>query len=359
MKFRLRREPLALGLVTVLTACGGGGNDGTGGTGAVPLASAAPMAALAASGDSAAKPTTVPVGTTALLPSAAPSTTLVASVPALTLSVNDTDLNAALTGRPRTLTITNTGLYEAAAVVYTVSPALPQGSTISPPDCGAIAAGGSCVLTVTPGSTPTAAPGNASPAPVVLGIQGRNTNALTAELRVLGYGGIYQGGLVFAIDDTGAPSGSVIAKVLATSSAAPSVPWGVNGPVPGAKATQDGRSNTQAIQQASGTASGYAARSCSESTEAGYRDWYLPALCEMTSFYACGTPDRPLMQNIKSSLSDPLILEAPWDAFWSSTVPSEGDGSTALAVGFQPFSQIRNEPRTSLAQARCVRATAP
>lgn len=60
-------------------------------------------------------------------------------------------------GAARTLTITNTGAAAATNVTYTFSPALPSGTTISPTSCGTIAPAATCVLTITPGATPSAA----------------------------------------------------------------------------------------------------------------------------------------------------------------------------------------------------------
>src|SRR3990167_7975344 len=100
---------------------------------------------------------------------AAPSTTtLSSSVSTLALSVNNTSLNAALTGTPRLITITNSGSNSATSVTYSPSPALPSGTTISPSSCGTIAASGTCVLTITPGSTASATAGNTSPTPITL-----------------------------------------------------------------------------------------------------------------------------------------------------------------------------------------------
>ena len=158
---------------------------------------------------------------------------LSASVSTLALSVNNPGLNPALTGTPRLITITNTGTSYAANVTYTVSPALPSGTTISPSRCGKIAPSGSCVLTVTPGSTPSAAPGETTPTPIALNISGLNTNIVTVNLDVLTYGSIYQGGYLYAVNDTTPNTGSIGGKVVALSDQAPAYPngvvWGSNG----------------------------------------------------------------------------------------------------------------------------------
>lgn len=134
---------------------------------------------------------------------ASTDTTLSGSVDHLALAVNDPDLNPALTGNARTITITNTGSNDAENVSYVVTPALPADTTISPASCGTIAVGGTCVLTIQPGGTASAAPGVLNPTPITLTIQGTNTtNTLTPQVSVLTYGSVYQQGFVFAVDDS-------------------------------------------------------------------------------------------------------------------------------------------------------------
>ena len=160
-------------------------------------------------------------------------TTLTASVSTLGLSVNDTSLNAALTGTPRLITITNSGSISATSVTYSPSPALPSGTTISPSTCGTIAASGTCVLTITPGSTASATAGNSSPTPITLSISGTNTNTLTPTVNILTYGSVYQGGYIYAVDDTTADTGSIGGTVVTQTDQAPrysgGVVWSSNG----------------------------------------------------------------------------------------------------------------------------------
>lgn len=154
-------------------------------------------------------------------------TTLSASVSTLGLSVNDPTLNAALTGTPRLITITNTGSNAATDVSYSSSPALPSGTTISPANCGTIPASGTCILTITPGSTPSAASGNTSPTPITLSISGTNTNTLTPTLNIITYGSVYQGGYVYAVEDTTPDTGSVGGTVVSLTDQASRYPNGV------------------------------------------------------------------------------------------------------------------------------------
>ncbi|QMT62087.1 DUF1566 domain-containing protein [Legionella sp. PC997] len=143
-------------------------------------------------------------------------------------------------GRERSITITNTGAIEAMNVMYTTSPGLPIGTTISPSSCGTIAPSNTCVLTIKPGRMPSATIGDANPKPVRLSILGTNTNTVHSAIHVLAYGSMYQGGYVFAFDDTkGCISprdckGSVRGKIVTTKDQASGpfpggVPWSSNG----------------------------------------------------------------------------------------------------------------------------------
>ncbi len=154
-------------------------------------------------------------------------TTLTASVSTLGLSINDTGLDAALTGTPRLITITNVGSNSAMSVTYSPSPALPSGTTISPSSCGTIASSGTCVLTITPGSTASATAGNTNPTPITLSISGTNTNILTPAVNILTYGSVYQGGYIYAVDDTTPNTGSIGGTVVTQTDQAPRGPNGV------------------------------------------------------------------------------------------------------------------------------------
>jgi hypothetical protein len=161
------------------------------------------------------------------LSSAPGTTTLSSSVPTLGISVNDTGLNPALTGIPRTITITNTGSSIATDVTYTPSPALPAGTIITPPSCGTIAAQGTCVLNIIPGGTPSAVPGNTNPTPITLSISGTNTNTLSPTLNIVTYGSVYQGGYLFSMDDTTPNTGSIGGYVVSQTDRAATFPNGV------------------------------------------------------------------------------------------------------------------------------------
>ncbi len=182
-------------------------------------------------------------------------TTLTASVSTLGLSVNDTLLNAALTGRPRIITITNSGSNAATSVTYSPSPALPSGTTINPSSCGTIAASGTCVLTITPGSTASATAGNTSPTPITLSISGTNTNTLTPTVNVLTYGSVYQGGYIYAVDDTTPNTGSIGGTVVTQTDQAQRLPDGVVWSSNGANSTSVSDDSIPGVAETSTTGS--------------------------------------------------------------------------------------------------------
>jgi len=182
-------------------------------------------------------------------------TTLTASVSTLGLSVNNTGLNTALTGTPRLITITNSGSNSATSVTYSPSPALPSGTTISPSSCGTIAASGTCVLTITPGSTASATAGNTSPTPITLSISGTNTNTLTPTVNILTYGSVYQGGYIYAVDDTTPDTGSIGGTVVTQTDQAPRYPDGVLWSSNGANSTSVSYDSIPGIAETSTTGS--------------------------------------------------------------------------------------------------------
>lgn len=336
-------------------------------------------------------------------------TTLSASVPTLGLSVNDMGVNTALIGTPRLITITNTGASPATNVTYSLSSALPSGTTISPESCGTIAVSDSCVLTITPGNTPSAAPGELNPSPVTISISGTNTNVLTPTVNVLTYGSVYQGGYIYAMDDHTPVTGSVGGKVAALTDQSAGVIWSSNGsssvsyavilgidelslpsqPSPTAPSypsgtpayvacdgKSDGACNTSNIisyynfNRASGgfaptPLDQYAAGLC-KATISGMDDWYLPAICEEgyddsgISGTGCGTQASPTIQNMLSNLFD-VGVGGILGEYWSST---EWSGNAAQYAWSQTF-DLGNIPQYTFDKSyntirvRCSRALTP
>jgi hypothetical protein len=262
---------------------------------------------------------------------------LVPSVATLALSVNDPTLNAALTGTPRTITITNTGSIDATnlAINYPAWPSSTTAGTL----CGAtLAPSASCTITVTPGSAPSAGCSDGSaPAPDTIAVT-HDGGATQIDVSILSYGCLYQGGLLYAVNDSTPDTGSIGGSVVSSTDNA-TVEWdpaGIPGPT-NALSLADGAANTAAIVATLG-AGNYAAQICSNfsidsngntpcSTGTCYTGWYLPAICEWgfdgaPSGSGCGTAGSPTLQNIQSSLVDPttpVVGGAPSGVYWSST----------------------------------------
>ena len=319
------------------------------------------------------------------------SATLTSSVPALTLSVKDTATNAALTGNPRQVTVTNTSSSTAHDVSFAIAAASDADPTITSnatpnTSCGDIAPSGSCVLTITPTSaTASATPFATSSTPIELMVTGGNTDALAISITTLTYGSIFDGGFVFSIDDAYADypiDGSIGGKVTTlTSQMLPRAPgviwssdasgaydngvsiWGIDAsstsamPSPNGDsltpdtATQyagqldcngytDGACNTNNIYvyyQSAATGApvpltDYAVGLCKQPI-AGFSDWYLPAICEMGQVgldMHCDT--NPVEQNIGDALPSLLSSTCTGDSclsggYWSSTEQASTDGA--------------------------------
>jgi hypothetical protein len=318
-------------------------------------------------------------------------------------------LNAALTGQPRTLTIVNAGSDDALDVNYLLSPTLPSGTTVSPASCGTLAAGDSCVLTVTPGNTASAAAGDTNPVPIVLTIAGSNTNTLTPTLNILTYGSVYQGGYVFAIDDSAPNTASMLGKVAAltdqaapasgtlwasdgtsgsmfdtilgvdqtstTSSPSPTMP-AYSGGTPlslACNGATDGVCNTDNIvsyynfNRANGGSAPtpltqYAAGLC-KAPISGYSDWHLPAICEMGydgggNGTGCGNAGSPTAQNMQSNLVDNGDIGGLAGDYWSSTEVSFIPNQLAFIQTFATGAASAQDGRIKdfLLGARCARA---
>lgn len=297
---------------------------------------------------------------------------------ATTLTTSVSSLALAVTGAARTISITNTGTTTAISIAYAISPALPTGTTISS-TCGDLAPAATCVLTVTPGATPSAAPDDTSPVPVVVTIAGTNTNTLNPSINILGFGSVYQSGYVFAIDDTTPGTGSISGKIAALMDQAAPFPSGIiwssdssgtvnfssiygidetstsSSPSPSSaqvsgqaacNGAQDGACNTQnnIVYYSPPTTSPavnlsyYAAGLCA-STIGGYSDWHLPAICEMgydatSSGTGCGTSVSPVMQNMQSNLVENGNIGGLSGNYWSSTEWSAGPTTLAWMQSF-------------------------
>ncbi len=302
-----------------------------------------------------------------------------------TLSASVSSLALAVSGVPRKITVTNTGSVTATSVGYTLSPALPAGTSRTS-SCGNLAAGSSCELVVTPGATPSATAGDTNPSPIVLTIAGTNTNTLNPSINILGFGSVYQSGYVFAIDDTTPDTGSIGGKVAAlVDEIAPGsgIEWssgtGHFGNILGIYETSinppaactgksDGTCNTQEIVNyfsqipPAVSLSNYAAGLCRASVQGSVSDWYLPAICEMgfdtgATGTGCGNAGSPAMQNIQTKLVDNANIGGLAGNYWSSTEasinPSILGFSQYFATGGGSFQGAVN--KSLLLGVRCAR----
>ncbi|MDF1683391.1 MAG: hypothetical protein P1U36_01915 [Legionellaceae bacterium] len=326
---------------------------------------------------------------------------------ATTLEESVSTLGLSISGTARTITVTNTGSNPATNVVYTTSSALPSGTTISPASCDTIAVADTCVLTITPGATPSATPGDTSPTPITLSLSGDNTNTLTPTLNVVDFGSVYQSGYIYDMDDTTPTTGSVGGKVVGLSDQAPTSPngiiWSSNssgtydggvrifgiseisttsspnpsaGQQPGQTACNgrdDGACDTNNIfvyyeNNAAGSPidlSYYAAGLCKQTID-NYSDWYLPAICEMgraSGGSGCvrGTPN--MQSNVPGLIGTFSTTDCTYGAnclfnqYWSSTEDSTASNVRAwyqFYSGSGTFQQtVAKDERYSV---RCSRA---
>lgn len=310
------------------------------------------------------------------------------------LSINLSNLGIATNGAARQIRITNSGVNAANNVTYTVSPSLPAGTTISPASCGTIAAGGVCTLTVTPGATPSATPGDVNPTPITLTVTGSNTNSVTSSINIVTYGSVYESGYIFSIDDTTTTTGSIGGKVASLmDQVSPSITgiaiiWSTNGTVStvdysniagiyevstagsgSCNGNSDGACNSAIIlnhylSQTAYPVSFYAAGICTQ-TIGDYSDWYLPAICEMgydtlSIGSGCGSAGSPAFQNMQSHLVDNGNIGALSGTYWSSTEYTKALGNPTNDAWVQTFgvsgqSQTGSDKSAKFA-VRCVRA---
>lgn len=167
------------------------------------------------------------------------SVTCVANVTTLSASVSDLALSVAglvgapVSGSPRAIVITNTGSAPARGIEV-ASPTWPTGTVSSATCGGTLAAGASCMITITPGGTPTSdgdspCSEGVAPVPGIVQVTADNANTVSTNVVVLSYGCIYQEGLVFSIDDTTPTTQSIGGTVAALENQSNGMVWASNG----------------------------------------------------------------------------------------------------------------------------------
>ena len=152
------------------------------------------------------------------------TTTLSTSASQLALSVTGiTEYGVSGTpssGLARVITITNTE--SDTAVNLAVTPPTWPAGTSNTTTCGStLAALSTCTITITPGATATSdgtnpCSGGTAPVPGVIQVSADNATNVATNVVVLGYSCVYQGGYVYAFDDTTPNTGGVGGKVATT-----------------------------------------------------------------------------------------------------------------------------------------------
>ena len=254
-------------------------------------------------------------------------------------------------GLPRTITVSNTGSVAASNLSISY-PTWPTGTTASS-NCGSsLAPSATCTITITPSNTATsdgtsACTTGVAPTPQTITISADNASSVSSTAVILGYGCIYQGGYVYALDDTTSASTSVGGKVAGLTNVSDNNAWTCSRvDIEGAESTTNGAQNTTDIV-ASTSCTDYpadcAAYQCRITfAGGGNTDWYLPAICEegydnFSSGSGCGTLDSPTLQNMQSNLVNIGNVGSLAGSYWSST---EFYDLPVEAAWYQSFASI-------------------
>ena len=286
---------------------------------------------------------------------------------ATTISASVASLTLATSGTARTITITNTGSSRTNGL-QAEFPTFPSGTTADFGTCtGDLDPTETCTITVTPGSTTSATP-------LTITVGGSNTNVVDLQVGVVTFGSIYQGGYIFAIDDT-TDSGSSIGGSIVALDDNGTVAWGTQGTVTNASSLTDGATNTATIISTLGNGT-YAAALCSGfsiddsgnspcSSGTCYSSWYLPSICEMSNNASdanCATGTPNIFDNVGFLIGGCVGSECLiGKTYWSSTENSGNPGNDALAESYQPVDQdfLASAIKSSQIDVRCARALTP
>ena len=221
-----------------------------------------------------------------------------------------------LVGNARVIRIVNTGSLPATNI--NIAPGtFPSGTSITADTCTGVTLnpGANCDVTITPGANASLDAGNnacttvASTSPIAspVTVTSDSATSVNVNVLVLGYGCLYQGGLVFSIDDTTPTTGSVAGKIAALADEQESpgdflFQWSTVHNVTGATSITDGLTNTLALTTPAGQYP--AAQACSN--QAG--NWYLPSICELGGRYVgsgsdagCGTSNPNLYNTLSQA----------------------------------------------------------
>jgi hypothetical protein len=288
--------------------------------------------------------------------------------------------NAALTGRAREITITNTST-TATTTPLTVTPAgFPTGTSITTDNCtgATLAPLSTCTIIITPGQVATSAcTSGIVPTPGTVTVNASSApSSVVSDVVVLSYGCIYQGGFVYSVDDTTVNTGSIGGKTAAVNDTYPGqgtlssgIPNWWNGTPTDVspdgstyetnpRGANNGSSNTATITAVLGCtpslSPSYAACLCTNlsvnatgtpnctSPSTCYTDWYLPAICELGGT----SPNVTLCTSGSTNIQDQLYNASPPIAtnlvdnalYWSSTEAANNPVSLAWSQAYIPGS---------------------
>ncbi len=282
----------------------------------------------------------------------------------LSLSINSPASDPALTGNPRLIRIENTGSIPATNVQVNTS-GFPAGTTISSNTCtGTLNAGSTCDITITPGANAsldaganacTTTPGT-QPVPTTVTVSADNAPSSDINVLILGYGCIYEGGFLFAVDDSTPNTQSIAGKVAALANEVTLLEWSTILDDTTADSITDGFSNTNALAAPIGQYP--AAQACLDKNDQGYTNWYMPAICELGRYELSGIDAGcgVVNPNMLSTLHRNNLGAFPVGGYSSSTefFPVDPVGS----AWFQSFGDgtMDGEIKVNPLRVRCIRS---
>jgi hypothetical protein len=292
-------------------------------------------------------------------------------------------LGFAVNGQNRVIQVLNRGpatINKLSCILSAFGPYLtsliPVNSCTGAVGCNPLAPGCTCTFTITPGGTATPLNQN-----INVTIRGNNSNVLTTQIAVVDYGSVYQGGIVFSINDATSPTGSIGGKVISQQDIyvppLPSntvFPWDFNASpaLIGASSLTNGATNTNSIISSIGSCSsystcGFAAGVCKTQFPGynGFNDWYLPAICELSSqivadpvLNAC-PPAVPITTVQALRNAGKITLDN--FPYWSSTEYNFTPQTQAYAININTTTALAvnknlvGTPAADLPDTRCVR----
>lgn len=295
--------------------------------------------------------TTIPTTTLGISPSS-----LALSVKCPTSGGSCVYSNAALTGNQRYITVQNTSATQTTPTLTTTAAGFPTGTSITADTCNGntLAPLATCYITVSPNQVASSDCTNGSQAtPGTITISTGSGSAV-ADIYVLSYGCIYQGGFIYSIDDNytdypeaGSIGGSTAAVYDSVSgqSGTFDVPnWGGTGIDVGSitydtnsTGANNGKTNTTTITNVLGcsgsNATDIAACVCGylsvdsagdlncTSPSTCYVDWYLPAICQLgqatCAGCACTSGSTNMTDQLYNTIGANFVTTNSY--YWSSS----------------------------------------